>query len=50
MVAGNVYRLLKDNVVALSKDVKQVGLLGGIGSHVLPYVVLRDVMVSTKGA
>jgi len=50
MVAGNIYKLFKDHVVALSSDLKQVGLLGGIGSHVLPYVVLKDVMVSSKRA
>ncbi|MBD3367245.1 MAG: hypothetical protein GF405_03585 [Candidatus Eisenbacteria bacterium] len=50
MIAGNVYRLLKDRVVALSSDVKRVGLLGGIGSHELPYVVLKDVAISTKSA
>ncbi len=48
MVAGNIYRLFRDKVVALSKDVRQVGLLGGIGSHVLPYVVMKDVMISSK--
>jgi PmbA protein len=50
MIAGNIYKLFRDRLVALSSDTKQVGLLGGIGSHVLPYVVLKDVMVSTKTA
>jgi PmbA protein len=48
MVAGNVYRLLKDNVVAISKEVELVGLMGFIGSHKYPYVLLRDVSISTK--
>jgi PmbA protein len=48
MVAGNIYRLFKDNVVAISKDVERVGLMGFIGSHRYPYVLLRDVSISTK--
>ncbi len=48
MVAGNIYRLFKDNVVAISKEVERVGLMGFIGSHRYPYVLLRDVSISTK--
>lgn len=48
MVAGNVYKLLKDNVVAISREVERVGLMGFIGSHKYPYVLLRDVSISTK--
>jgi PmbA protein len=48
MVAGNVYRLLKDNLVELSSDVDRTGLMGFIGSHMYPHVVLRDVSISSK--
>lgn len=48
MVSGNVYRLLKDNLVELSSDVERVGLMGFIGSHVYPRVVLSDVSISSK--
>jgi len=48
MVAGNVYKLFKDNIVGLSKEVERVGLMGFIGSHSYPYVLLRDVSISTK--
>jgi PmbA protein len=46
MVAGNIYRLLRDNVVAISSDVERVGLLGFVGSHKYPYVLLKDVSIS----
>ncbi|HYW69378.1 MAG TPA: metallopeptidase TldD-related protein, partial [bacterium] len=49
MVAGNIYSLFKDNLVALSKEVVRTGLMGFIGSHEYPYVVLRDVAISSKG-
>jgi PmbA protein len=49
MVAGNVYRLLRDKVVGLSSDVERVGQLGFIGSHRYPYLLLRDVSISAKG-
>ncbi|MBM3307378.1 MAG: TldD/PmbA family protein [Candidatus Eisenbacteria bacterium] len=48
MVAGNIYRLLKDNVVGISKEVERVGLMGFIGSHSYPYVLMKDVSISTK--
>jgi PmbA protein len=48
MIAGNVYRLFKDNLVALSSEVTRTGLMGFIGSHEYPYVVLRDVSISSK--
>jgi PmbA protein len=48
MIAGNVYKLFKDNLVALSKDVVRTGLMGFIGSHEYPYVVLSDVAISSK--
>jgi PmbA protein len=48
MIAGNVYKLFKDNLVALSKEVVRTGLMGFIGSHEYPYVVLRDVAISSK--
>jgi PmbA protein len=48
MVSGNVYKLLKSNLVELSSDVERVGLMGFIGSHSYPYVVLRDVSISSK--
>lgn len=46
MVAGNVFKLLGKQLVAISSDVHRVGLLGGIGSHELPYVVAKDVSIS----
>jgi len=46
MIAGNIYRLLRDNVVAISSDVDRVGLLGFVGSHKYPFVLLRDVSIS----
>jgi len=49
MIAGNVYTLFKDNLVALSKEVVRTGLMGFIGSHEYPYIVLRDVSISSKG-
>ena len=49
MIAGNVYKLFKDNLVALSKEVVRTGLMGFIGSHEYPYVVLSDVAISSKG-
>jgi len=48
MIAGNIYRLLKDNVVGISKEVERVGLMGFIGSHSYPYVLMKDVSISTK--
>jgi PmbA protein len=48
MIAGNVYKLFKDNLVALSKEVTRTGLMGFIGSHEYPHVVLRDVSISSK--
>jgi PmbA protein len=48
MIAGNVYKLFRDNLVALSSDVVRTGLMGFIGSHEYPYVVLRDVSISSK--
>ncbi len=48
MISGNIYKLLKRNIVALSEDVELTGLLGGIGTHWYPYVVLRDVTIATK--
>lgn len=49
MIAGNVYKLLRENLVDLSKEVEQVGTLGGIGSHLFPYVHLSEVSVSAGG-
>jgi len=49
MISGNVYKLFKDNLVALSSEVIRTGLMGFIGSHEYPYVVLRDVAISSKG-
>jgi len=49
MIAGNVYELMRDKVVGISSDVERVGLLGGVGSHRYPYVLLKDVAVSTRG-
>lgn len=46
MVAGNVFRLLGEQLAAISSDVHRVGLLGGLGSHELPYVVAQDVSIS----
>jgi PmbA protein len=48
MIAGNVYKLLKDNLVELSSEVERTGLFGFIGSHRYPYVLLKDVVLSTK--
>jgi len=48
MIAGNVYKLFKDDLVALSKEVVRTGLMGFIGSHEYPYVVLSDVSISSK--
>lgn len=48
MIAGNVYKLLKDNLVELSSEVERTGLFGFIGSHRYPYVLLKDVILSTK--
>lgn len=48
MVAGNLHRLLKDNVVAISSDVERVGQLGFVGSHKYPYLLLSDVAISAK--
>jgi len=49
MISGNVYELFRDNVVDLSKEVERTGIMGGIGSHWYPYVVLRDVSIAAKG-
>jgi len=46
MVSGNIYRLLRDNLVAISSDVERVGLLGFVGSHRYPYLLMRDVSIS----
>ncbi|MBD3348815.1 MAG: hypothetical protein GF400_06425 [Candidatus Eisenbacteria bacterium] len=46
MIAGNIYKLLRDKVVAVSSDVERVGLLGFVGSHRYPYLLLSDVSVS----
>jgi PmbA protein len=48
MVAGNIHRLLKNSVVALSSDVERVGQLGFVGSHKYPYLLLADVSISAK--
>jgi PmbA protein len=48
MVAGNIHRLLKDRVVAISSDTERVGQLGFVGSHKYPYLLLEDVAISTK--
>jgi PmbA protein len=48
MVAGNIYRLLRDHVIAVSSDIERVGMLGGVGSHKYPYVLLKDVSISSK--
>ena len=49
MVAGNVYKLLRDKVVGISSNTERVGQLGFIGSHRYPYVLIRDVSISAKG-
>ncbi len=49
MISGNVYELFRDSVVAISKEVERTGILGGIGSHWYPYIVLRDVSIAAKG-
>jgi len=48
MIAGNIYGLLKDHLVEISREVERVGLLGGIGSHRFPYLLLKDVSISAK--
>jgi PmbA protein len=48
MIAGNVYTLLKDQLVDLSSEVTRVGLMGFIGSHRYPHLLLRDVSISSK--
>lgn len=48
MVAGNIHRLLKESVIAISSDVERVGQLGFVGSHKYPYLLLGDVAISTK--
>ena len=48
MVAGNVYELFRDNVVALSLEVERTGILGGVGSHWYPYIVLKDVSIAAR--
>ncbi len=49
MIAGNVYKLLKDQLVDLSSEVTRVGLMGGIGSHRYPHLLLKEVSISSKG-
>ena len=49
MIAGNVYKLLKDQLVDLSSEVTRVGLMGFIGSHRYPHLLLKDVSISSKG-
>jgi PmbA protein len=49
MIAGNVYKLFKDSLVAISSDVRRVGMFGGIGSHEYPYTLLKDVSISAGG-
>ena len=49
MISGNIYELLRDNLVGLSKEVERTGILGGIGSHWYPHIVLRDVSIAAKG-
>jgi len=49
MIAGNIYKLLKDQLVDLSSEVTRVGLMGFIGSHHYPHLLLRDVSISSKG-
>jgi len=48
MVAGSIYSLLKDQLLELSSDVERVGLLGFVGSHEFPYVLAKDVPISSK--
>ncbi|MCD4690377.1 TldD/PmbA family protein [bacterium] len=48
MISGNVYELFRDSIVALSKEVVRTGIMGGIGSHWYPYVVLKDVSIAAK--
>ena len=49
MIAGNVYKLLKNQLVDLSSEVTRVGLMGFIGSHNYPHILLKDVSISSKG-
>ncbi len=49
MIAGNIYKLLKDQLVDLSREVTRVGLMGFIGSHHYPHLLLKDVSISSKG-
>ncbi len=49
MIAGNIYKLLKDQLVDLSSEVTRVGLMGFIGSHRYPHLLLKDVSISSKG-
>ncbi len=46
MVAGNIYRLLRDKVLAVSSDAERVGQFGFVGSHRYPYLLMRDVSIS----
>jgi PmbA protein len=48
MVAGNIHRLLRESVIALSSDVERVGQHGFVGSHKYPYLLLDNVAISTK--
>lgn len=48
MIAGNIHRLLKESVIAVSSDVERVGQLGFVGSHKYPYLLLGDVAISAK--
>jgi len=49
MVSGNIYKLLKDNLLEISSDVELVGRLGFFGSHYFPYLLMKDVPIATKG-
>jgi PmbA protein len=48
MVSGNIYRLLRDSLLEVSSDVERTGLMGFIGSHWYPYLLVKDVSISTK--
>ncbi len=49
MVSGNIYKLLRDNLLEISSDVELVGRLGFFGSHYFPYLLMKDVPIATKG-
>jgi PmbA protein len=48
MIAGNIHRLLKEGVIAVSSDVERVGQHGFVGSHKYPYLLLGGVAISAK--